>query len=146
MICELFLIILMPSDRLTMRVKVIFTLPAIECFGYTPPMQNWKTRYLHEVVLAQAARAAGNEGKARVCARHAAGILIGEYLQRQGLTAPSPSAHARLRFLAVLPDLPPAVQELSDRLLMRVDEDFTLPAGVDLLADVQHLAGELDLL
>jgi hypothetical protein len=109
-------------------------------------MQDWKTRYLHEVTLAQAARAARNEGKARVCARRAAGILIGEYLQRQGLTAPSPSAHARLRYLASLPGLSPMIQELTDHLLMPVERDFTLPAGVDLLVDVQQLAGELELL
>jgi hypothetical protein len=108
-------------------------------------MENWRATYLHEIKIAEAARSAGNEGKARVCARRAAGILAGEYLHRWGLAASSPSAHARLRLLATLPGLSPAVQTLTARLLMRVDENFSLPAEIDLLADAQQLVQELNL-
>jgi hypothetical protein len=108
-------------------------------------MQDWRAAYLHEISLAQAARAAGKEGKARVCTRRAAGILIGAFLEQQGLSESSPSAHARLRNLVALPGISSAIQDLVDRLLMRVDENFSLPAGIDLLSDAQQLGRELGL-
>ena len=40
----------------------------------------WEAFYKAEMQNAEAARRSGNEGKARVCARRAAGAVIGEYL------------------------------------------------------------------
>lgn len=109
-------------------------------------MPIWQSAYLHEIQQGQSARLFGNEGRARVCARRAAGILIGEYLARQGLPPPRPSAYDRLRFLASQPDLSPAAYQIAAHLLVRVDESFSLPEDIDLLADVLQLAHELSLL
>jgi len=103
----------------------------------------WLHRFQTEIELAKNARAAGNEGRARVCARRAAGIVVGEYLERRKINFPNPSAYDRLKFLASLPETSPAVREASTRLLLRVSEDFALPEEVDLITEALWLAKEL---
>ena len=114
-------------------------------YGIFPCMDSWHSSYLHEIEQAKLARLSRNEGRARVCARRAASILIAEYLTRQGNQAPSSSAQVRLRYLSKLPGLSPAAYEITSHLLMRVDESFSLPDDIDLIADVQHLAQELSI-
>lgn len=109
-------------------------------------MENWHTLYLHEIHQGVAARSSGNEGRARVCARRAASILIGAYFARQKIPLSSSSAVDRLRLIASQPGLSPAAYEIAAHLLERVDTSFSLPAQIDLLADVQQLARELSLL
>ena len=106
-------------------------------------MDSWHASYLHEIEQAGLARLSGNEGRARVCARRAASILIAEFLTRQGMQAPASSAQVRLHYLLTLPGLSPATYEITNHLLMHVDESFSLPDLIDLIADVQRLAQEL---
>ena len=47
----------------------------------SPKYNNWEARFQSELHQAEMARALGNEGKARVCARRAAGIA-GHFLER----------------------------------------------------------------
>jgi hypothetical protein len=108
-------------------------------------MDSWEISYLHEIEQAKLARQSGNEGRARVCARRAASFLIAEYLNHQGMQIPVSSAHDRLRYFSNLPGLSPAVYEITDHLLMRVDEKFSLPDKIDLIADTLHLAQELSI-
>jgi hypothetical protein len=103
----------------------------------------WKARFSAELERGRAARAAGNEGQARVCARRAAGIAIGEFLLHQGLPLPGPSAVIRLEQLLGLPEVSPQASEIAKHLLTRVDEDFSLPIPVDLLAEAEQLVKEL---
>lgn len=106
---------------------------------------GWETRFAAEIERARQARTAGNEGMARVCARRAAGAAIGEYLLRRGLPLPGPSAYARLETLRDLPGLAPEVGGLVAQLLQRVNEDFSLPGEIDLVAAAIELAGRLGL-
>lgn len=92
---------------------------------------------------AEAARAAGNEGKARVCARRAAGAAAGAYLEQRGDDLRSPSAYDRLRRLCELPDASPTVRQAAENLLLRVTPEYTLPVEADLLADARRLRQEL---
>ncbi len=103
-------------------------------------MSDWKERFEQELAQARAARDRGNEGQARVCARRAAGIAIGEYLRRHHLPDLGPSAYDKLRFLTELPGLPPKVYELAQHLTLRVTEDFHLPVNADLIAETRLLA------
>jgi len=96
-----------------------------------------------ELVQAEAARLAGKEGKARVCARRAAGIAAREYMIRQGIIPADPSAYALLRHLKSLPGLSPRAYQAVDHLLLRVTADFTLPVDVDLIAEARFLAQDL---
>jgi len=104
---------------------------------------DWKTAFDAEILQAERARAAGNEGMARVCARRAAGALIGEYLQRQGITLSTPSAYDRLRHLNSLPGLSPGALQAASHLLERVTPEYILPVEADLIAESRLLRQEL---
>lgn len=103
----------------------------------------WKQKTQNELDLALVARKAGNEGKARVCSRRAAGYIAGEYLRRIGVPADSSSAYTRLQILQARPELTPAAREIVAHLLQRSTPDFTLPIPVDLIAEARQLAFEL---
>ena len=60
-------------------------------------MSDWKVKLETEFERAEAARANGNEGQARVCARRAAGIAIREYYARRGQSVHTPSAYDLLQ-------------------------------------------------
>lgn len=92
-----------------------------------------------EIQNALAARLAGNEGKARVCARRAAGLAAAEYLQKRNIPLSGPSAYDHLRSLQNLADKPAQSVALIESLLMRVTPEFTLPIAVDLIENAQQL-------
>ncbi len=96
-----------------------------------------------EFERAELARAQGNEGRARVCARRAAGIAARAYLMRRGEPPRTSSAYDVLRLLAERPEIPTKVKESAVRLTLRVDEEFKLPSGVDLLAEARSLCEAL---
>lgn len=92
-----------------------------------------------ELERATQARARGNEGQARVCARRAAGIAIREYLTRRGIRPPSRSALDLLDLLKEDALLPPDLKLLADHLTLRVTEEFKLPVEADLIAEARLL-------
>jgi hypothetical protein len=100
---------------------------------------NWETAFQAEIDQAEAARQASNEGMARVCARRAAGIAAGAYLQRRGLPLPGPSAVDQLHALAALPDTSAEIQEIISHLLIKVTPEFTLPIEADLVDEARVL-------
>ncbi len=103
------------------------------------PGQEWERQFHSEISQAELARSKGNEGKARVCARRAAGIVLGEYFRRNHIAMESPSALDRLRFSQVLPELPGEALEIIEHFLMRVNSEYRLPMAVDLLAEARQL-------
>ena len=106
-------------------------------------LPEWQNLFEDEIQQAQAARTAGNEGMARVCARRAAGIVVGENLNRQGDNFSNPSAYERLRYLYSKPDISPQVREIAAHFLVRVTPNHTLPIDADLIADAQWLQKSL---
>jgi hypothetical protein len=80
-----------------------------------------------------ASRAAGNEGRARVCARRAAGL--GLSMARGG--SGRPNAYDLLRHAAVDQTLPESVRLAAVRLSVRVTQAHRLPHGEDPLADAR---------
>jgi hypothetical protein len=104
---------------------------------------DWMDQVQSELSKAEAARAAGNEGMARVCARRAAGIAAGEYLQRLKLPGASPSAFDKLRHLGTLAGISSQVKEVTGHFLMRITTDHRLPIEVDLIAEARWLVNEL---
>lgn len=99
---------------------------------------DWREAYEKELATGVAARARGNEGMARVCARRAAGAAAGEYLRRNQLPTP-PTAYDRLQVLASHSDISPTIQALAGRFLVRLNPDHQLPIDADLLADARRL-------
>lgn len=91
-----------------------------------------------EIDRAEQARARGNEGQARVCARRAAGIAAREYLTRRGLRPPSASAYDVLNMLKTDQRLSPDLRLIAEHLTLRVTEEFKLPVHADLIAEARR--------
>ena len=104
---------------------------------------DWKAQIDSEFEKAEQARARGNEGQARVCARRAAGIAVREYLLRQGIRPPSTSAYDLLNLLKDEPGLSPDLRSIADHLTLRVTEEFKLPVEADLVAEAKVFCEKL---
>jgi len=107
------------------------------------PFMDWQTEINAEFEKAEQARARGNEGQARVCARRAAGIAAREYLTRQGIRPPSVSAYDLLNLLKDDPRLPTNLQQIADHLTLRVTEEFKLPINADLIEEARTFCEDL---
>jgi hypothetical protein len=104
---------------------------------------GWQSELDREFNLAETARAKGNDGRARVCARRAAGIAVREYLIRRGENVSSASAYDLLRQLTETEDTPSRPKEICYHLTMRVSEDFKLPIDADLVDESRELCKAL---
>jgi len=104
---------------------------------------HWKPKYTSEIQRGEQARAEGNEGMARVCARRAAGEVIREYFQRQNLAQSKPSALNALKILSQSDQVSPRVREISTHFVWQITTEHILPGDVDLLVEVRWLAKEL---
>lgn len=103
------------------------------------PDNQWLIEVHRELDQAESARSTGNEGMARVCARRAAGIALGEYFHRCGLTGYGTNIHERIIFFKSLPISNDRVEEILDHLLLRVNEDHKLPIEIDLIEETRLL-------
>ncbi len=97
-----------------------------------------------ELSKGEAARATGNEGMCRVCARRAAGILVRDYLVKQHVQPPGSTAYDLLRFLRDTPGISTEVQQVLDHLTARVDTEHNLPDGIDLIQETRWLVQVLE--
>jgi hypothetical protein len=106
-------------------------------------MANVNMQINAELQNAERARQDGNEGRARVCARRAAGIAARVFLARHAHRLRDRSAYSALLALAEFPGLVPDLQAAALHLVTRVTEEFTLPLDADLIADARKLIGGL---
>ena len=106
-------------------------------------MDDWKVEMQIEFDRAVQARARGNEGQARVCARRAAGIAIRQHLTRQGIRPPSSSAYDLLNLIKDDPHLSPDLKQIAEHLTLRVTEEFKLPVDADLVAEARTFCEQL---
>jgi hypothetical protein len=104
---------------------------------------DWAISALIEIDQARIARIQGKEGKARVCARRAAGLVVNEYLRRRGIRIESPNALARLKYLRDMREVAPRARELAEHFLQRVTPAHELPLDTDLIQDACELAQAL---
>jgi hypothetical protein len=98
-------------------------------------MEGASIHVQEEMLLAKQSRAEGNEGRARVCARRAAGTAAGLYLIEKGVGCSHDNALQSLLKLSELDALPKRVQIAASWLVERVDESSNLPPEVDLLQE-----------
>jgi len=96
-----------------------------------------------ELEKAQAARSAGNEGMARVCARRAAGIAARTFMISYGVQSHRLNSFEALEKLTMLPELPLPLKEAAANLSLRVDQEFKLPIDIDLILEAKKLIGGL---
>lgn len=101
------------------------------------------TLAIDELAQAENSRQEGNEGKARVCARRAAGHVAGEYLRRQGIQIETMNALNRIKETVERSELTDETKAILEHFLIHTTPDFKLPVNVDLIEDVRHLAHEL---
>jgi hypothetical protein len=104
---------------------------------------NELDRLEKEMHAAGEARRAGNEGKARVCARRAAAILLDEYFRRNGIVPAETSVIGRLNLFRSLQAISPKAAEIAGHLLLQVDSQRQLPVDIDLIAETRELKGIL---
>jgi len=107
-------------------------------------MREWLNQIEDELEHAEQARARGNEGRARVCARRAAGIAVRQYLTRRGRVLRTPSAYDLLNLLVEDETLGDDLRQAARHLTVRVNEDFKLPVDVDLIAEARKLCDGLE--
>jgi hypothetical protein len=101
-------------------------------------MSYWQTAK-EELNKAYQARANQNEGMARVCARRCAGWAIRAYLSAQHIPAPTPNAYALIKDEALREILPAEIRPFLEHLALRVDLNYALPDGIDLLQETTAL-------
>ena len=92
-----------------------------------------------ELLLAKQSRLEGNEGRARVCARRAAGAAVLDYLIKQGKLINPENTYQTLVIFRSIKGLPDRVEQALDRLIQRVDHEYQLPPGVDLIKEANIL-------
>lgn len=109
------------------------------------PLQKIKNELLHGLE----SQKAGNQGRARVCARRAAGWAIQKHLQQSGKPVPSTVALELIRYFSELEGHSDQVDEILHHMLIRVEKDsFEEEAyypieGVDLITEAHWLVQEL---
>lgn len=101
---------------------------------------SWKGHARRELESARLARQAGNEGRARVCARRAAGLIAGEYLRRLGYDLAAANAYERLLRLSATSQAPEPARQMAGHFLVRVTPEHELPLDADLIEEASRLA------
>lgn len=104
---------------------------------------TWQSQFDTELNNAEAARTSGNEGKARVCARRAAGIVVGEYMRRRQISFSKTSAYDRIKYLVSQEFLSPEARQVLEHFLLRIDTDHKLPVDADLIVEARWLSETL---
>ena len=84
-------------------------------------------------------RASGNEGKARVCARRAAGFALADHYRHNGIAVVNINAINLLRDFSSTTGLPEPVQLATTLLMQRVNEEYELDGSPDLIACAEIL-------
>jgi hypothetical protein len=101
-----------------------------------PPDQ---TTIRSELQLGRRARLSGNEGRARVHARRAAGWAVGLQARRRGLHPGTNNAFRLLEWFAQDPSVAPPLRESALRLTVHINEDHRLPHDQDPLRDAEQI-------
>ena len=101
-------------------------------------------RIAAELAAGRQAQQAGNPGRARVCARRAAGLGIKAWYQRRGDAAWSGDAMRQLARLQADPLAPAEVRAAAARLTTKVDFDHQLPFDDDPLVDAERILAWLE--
>jgi hypothetical protein len=101
-------------------------------------------RTIHkEFENANRARVDGNEGRARVCARRAAGWAVSFTRSLNEGREIEANAYEMLQWLAQQADAPDAIRSAATRLAARVSLDHTLPFPEDPLEDARMIVEAL---
>ena len=98
-----------------------------------------RTRITAELADAIASRKEGREGRARVCARRAAGLAVASYYECRHAHLATHSAFDLLKLVQLEEELPTGVRLAAARLSTRVTTSGQLPHPQDPLDDARML-------
>lgn len=104
---------------------------------------DWISDFQHEISTAKQARAQKNEGKSRVCARRAAGIVAKIYISDKNPDIQLKSAYEYLNYLLADPEISQEIREVVNHFVIKVTPDYTLPIDADLIEDACRLSKTL---
>jgi hypothetical protein len=96
-----------------------------------------------ELDQADLLRAQGREGRARVCARRAAGWAVAVFRQQRSGVETHPNAYHQLRWVQKLEDMPIELRKAADRLTTHVTLSHELPHREDPLKDAEIIVRAL---
>jgi hypothetical protein len=105
---------------------------------------SYESQFWVELHNAQISLAAGLEGRARVCARRAASILLRDYLNQRNEVDLNLNSMELIQFMqekSQNPELSSLLSHFSER----VNEEHHLPSDSDLIASLFELAQMLDI-
>ena len=105
---------------------------------------DWRERVERELETAEAARARGNEGMARVCARRAAGWTVQAYLEGQEIQLQTTSIIKHMRYLLQVKGLGLETKKILEHMLVakqkhNLESDSYFPLDLDLIAEARRL-------
>jgi hypothetical protein len=99
-----------------------------------------------EMATAEQARKAGNEGKARVCARRAVAVATEDWLGRQPIRRWRGDAMAHLRHIQDDESFPAPVRQAAERLSTAVTKRDSVPFTSDPISDARLIIAHLSAL
>jgi len=92
-----------------------------------------------EMDLAEESRRQGREGRARVCARRAAGMAVAVFQKRKTGVRPQANFYRLLRWFQEVDGVSAGLKQAAARLTTRVRPDYSLPHSDDPLQDARTL-------
>ena len=103
------------------------------------PHQEIEAVIRAELAEALRSKREGKQGRARVCARRAAGWAVGWHKEASGLAKSHINALEQLRWLANQPDAGSRLQEAAARLITKLAPDGSLPFEQDPIEDARKI-------
>ncbi len=108
------------------------------------PNPDYAAGIQREIDAAREALRAGHQGRARVCARRAAGNALAWLQTRLGKPQWGSDALHRLQGLNADPDVPPGVAAAAGRLIANISKQFTYGSSEDPLQDALRIIAYVD--
>ena len=100
-----------------------------------PTKEYYLDQIEKELSTAREARQSGNDGKARVCARRAAGQAVAMYLAKNPMPAWGTDALSQLKHLKDSPEFSQPCRDAAARLTTKISDQFTYQFSTDPLED-----------
>lgn len=105
---------------------------------------NWQDSAHRELLKSRKAAEDKLAGRSRVAARRAAGIALAEYNRLEQFTRETDNYYDLLQSLLKHPGVPQNIQQATQRLCQRVDEQYNLPVDFNLIDDAETLVKFVD--
>ena len=105
---------------------------------------KWQAEVLRELIASKKAEQEKLAGRSRVAARRAAGIALLEYNRLVSFTQETQNYYDLLQAFSCQPGVPGDIQQATQRLCQRVDEQYNLPDDFNLIDDAESLVKYVD--